>query len=195
MKLEILDPRRLVFTVHGFLSAPECEDFIITSESVGFRPAPITTRSGPVMAPEVRNHGRVMVDRHDLARTLWPRVRPLVPRTLKDSRDGQREAAGLNERFRFFRYEHRERFARHYDAPYVRDASEESLLSFVVYLNEGFEGGDTRFYTDDLELRFAVRPCTGTALFYDHNQLHEGAAVVGGRKYVMRTDVMYQLEA
>jgi hypothetical protein len=37
-----------------------------------------------------------------------------------------------------------------------------------------------------------VRPATGLALVFMHRQLHEGAEVVRGRKYVLRTDVMYQ---
>jgi hypothetical protein len=31
------------------------------------------------------------------------------------------------------------------------------------------------------------------ALIFVHDQLHEGAAVVSGRKYVLRTDVMYTI--
>jgi prolyl 4-hydroxylase len=30
------------------------------------------------------------------------------------------------------------------------------------------------------------------ALVFDHQQVHEGAAVESGRKYVLRTDVMYR---
>jgi prolyl 4-hydroxylase len=29
------------------------------------------------------------------------------------------------------------------------------------------------------------------ALLFDHHLLHEGAAVMSGRKYVLRSDVMY----
>lgn len=31
----------------------------------------------------------------------------------------------------------------------------------------------------------------GTALLFEHQQVHEGAVVRSGRKYVLRTDVMY----
>ena len=40
-----------------------------------------------------------------------------------------------------------------------------------------------------------MRPEWGKALVFYHRQLHEGLPVVRGRKYVLRTDVMYRHEA
>jgi len=37
-----------------------------------------------------------------------------------------------------------------------------------------------------------VVPRTGMALVFYHKMLHEGAVVLKGRKYVLRTDVMYR---
>ena len=31
----------------------------------------------------------------------------------------------------------------------------------------------------------------GQVLIFEHRQLHEGAPVLAGKKYVLRTDVMY----
>ena len=58
---------------------------------------------------------------------------------------------------------------------------------------DDFTGGETTFYdAEDLTaVRVSVRPQRGMALVFAHLQLHEGAAVVEGRKYVLRTDVMY----
>jgi predicted 2-oxoglutarate/Fe(II)-dependent dioxygenase YbiX len=92
---------------------------------------------------------------------------------------------GLNERFRFYRYDPGERFAPHRDGAYHRDNGEDSLLTFMVYLSEGFTGGDTVFPN------LAVTPRLGMALIFEHQILHEGAAVISGRKYVLRSDVMY----
>jgi hypothetical protein len=55
----------------------------------------------------------------------------------------------------------------------------------MVYLNDDFEGGETRFQ------RVTIRPMVGMALCFVHHLVHEGAEVLCGRKYVMRTDVMY----
>ena len=99
---------------------------------------------------------------------------------------------GLNERFRFYRYERGERFSWHLDGAYVRSRTERSQLTLMVYLSEGFEGGDTRFaetwFSTDRYL--AVRPRAGMALFFPHRLLHTGAEVTQGMKYVMRTDIM-----
>ena len=62
----------------------------------------------------------------------------------------------------------------------------------MIYLNDGYEGGNTKFYHDDDRLKANIVPRQGMALIFDHLQLHEGAPVVSGRKYVLRTDVMYR---
>ena len=64
-----------------------------------------------------------------------------------------------------------------------------SRLTFLVYLNDDFTGGETVFYYGKEKLR--VAPKTGAALVFVHKQLHEGAVLETGVKYVMRSDVMY----
>jgi hypothetical protein len=60
-----------------------------------------------------------------------------------------------------------------------------SLLTFMIYLNEGYAGGETRF--DDAK----VAGRTGMALVFHHGLVHEGAEVTEGKKYALRSDVMY----
>ena len=60
----------------------------------------------------------------------------------------------------------------------------------MVYLSEGFEGGATAFHTHRPALH--VLPECGMALVFYHRQVHEGMPVIAGRKYVLRTDVMYR---
>jgi hypothetical protein len=60
-----------------------------------------------------------------------------------------------------------------------------SLLTFMIYLNEGYEGGETRFES------LSVAGKLGMALVFEHGLLHESAEVTGGVKYVLRSDVMY----
>ena len=55
----------------------------------------------------------------------------------------------------------------------------------MIYLNDDFEGGATRF------MQAAVKPVKGTALVFAHPLSHQGDPVTAGRKYVVRTDVMY----
>jgi prolyl 4-hydroxylase len=169
-----------IFTFSEFLDASECEGYIQLGESRGFGDAPIETSSGPTMMKDVRNNSRVMVDDPELAQLVWERALPYVPRTLAGHR-----ALGVNERFRFYRYDPGQTFRWHRDGYFERPNRERSRLTLMVYLNDGFDGGETRFE------HVAINPVRGTALFFVHYLLHEGAEVRRGRKYVLRTDVMY----
>lgn len=169
-----------IWTIDGFLTPDECREWVAFAEEVGFEDAPITTSAGPVMAPDVRNNTRVMVDDVERADDLWQRIEPFVPR-----RSSFPEPIGLNERLRFYRYDPGQAFRWHFDGAYRRPNGERSHLTFMVYLNDDFEGGDTRFEET------VVEPRTGRALLFVHRQLHEGAEITSGRKYVLRTDVMY----
>jgi len=61
-----------------------------------------------------------------------------------------------------------------------------SMLTFLLYLNDGYEGGDTQFRWE------TVKPESGMLLVFPHNQSHQGAEIAAGTKYVLRSDVMYQ---
>lgn len=182
---EQLDGDR-IFVIRDFLNDAECESFIARSEQDGYHEATITTTRGFVMAKEIRDNARVIADDPSLADVLWQRARAFFPPNV----DGYRPV-GLNERFRFYRYDPGQKFALHYDGFFRRDNGEQSELTFMVYLNADFTGGETKFYGDDSKLRMTVRPQRGMALGFVHLQLHEGAPVESGRKYVLRTDVMY----
>ena len=90
------------------------------------------------------------------------------------------------------------------DGTYSDDAFNNTLhsrLTFLVYLNDGFEGGETVFYVPHPSINnciFAqpVQPQMGSVLCFPHGSavdslVHEGSAVVKGVKYVIRTDVLY----
>jgi prolyl 4-hydroxylase len=173
----------LAWTVPNRVTADECTSLIARIEAAGCMPAPITTATGFVMRPDIRNNTRATIDDHDLASTLFARVRPHVPEVMF----GGMRPIGANERFRCYRYEAGQRFGPHFDGAFIRDNGERSLLTLMVYLNEGFTGGETRF----LDWDRAVVPRAGMALLFQHRLLHEGAPVVAGVKYVLRSDVMY----
>ncbi|TMQ11763.1 MAG: hypothetical protein E6J90_18865 [Deltaproteobacteria bacterium] len=96
-------------------------------------------------------------------------------------------AVGVNERFRCYRYEPGQRFAPHYDGAFRRSRTEQSELTFMVYLNDDFVGGDTAFH----ELDVVVRSKAGMALLFQHRLLHEGCVIRSGVKCVLRSDMMY----
>jgi predicted 2-oxoglutarate/Fe(II)-dependent dioxygenase YbiX len=182
---EILDDR--IRCLFGAFSAEECADFIRFAEGIGFHEAPITTSAGFVMAPEIRNNTRVIHDDERLAASLWERLRPAIP-----ARIGGSVAVGLNERFRFYRYGPGEYFSWHYDGSFRRNDREHSLLTLMVYLDEGFEGGSTDFDVRHALEPIQVVPRRGMVLLFQHRILHRGAPVLRGVKRVLRTDVMYR---
>jgi len=174
-----------IFVIHDFLSRAECAAHLRHSEQVGYADAPITTASGFVLRKDIRDNDRVMIDDAALAAELFARAKPLLPATWFDW-----ELAGFNERFRYYRYGPGQKFDRHTDGYFERDNGERSHLTFMVYLSDGFEGGATAFHTHRPPL--VVLPECGKALVFYHRQVHEGMPVISGRKYVLRTDVMYR---
>jgi predicted 2-oxoglutarate/Fe(II)-dependent dioxygenase YbiX len=191
MQREVLLDRD-IFLIHDFLSAEECLHYIAFSEREGFDDAPITTSGGPVMAKNVRNNDRVMVDDPALAAVMYERAAPMLMSNYLVWRP-----VNFNERWRFYRYDPGQRFAPHYDGTYERDNGERSFFTFMIYLNEEMEGGETVFHrlpqgaTPEGSDTLRVKPKSGTALVFRHKLLHEGAPILKGRKYVMRTDLMF----
>jgi predicted 2-oxoglutarate/Fe(II)-dependent dioxygenase YbiX len=186
LQKNILDAEQ-IFTIPDFLSEEECARFIALSESLGYDDAPITTAAGFVMRKDVRDNLRVMHDDVELAAQWFALLQPFMPakRLIWD-------VCGLNERFRFYRYDVGQKFDLHYDGCFRRSDVEESLYTFMIYLNDDFVGGETNFYLQNGRLRLSVKPEKGKALLFWHAQLHEGAPVRTGRKYVVRSDVMYR---
>jgi hypothetical protein len=174
------DLARGVFTIAGVLTPDECREYIAWSEGYGYEIAPVSLPGGPVLRTDIRNNARAMVDTPERAGDLWSRLAADIPAVV----DGRR-AVGLNERLRFYRYGPGQRFAPHTDGCHRRDNGDESLMTLMIYLNGGARGGETRFENA------TVVPEPGLALVFDHYLLHEGAVVVEGQKYVLRSDVMY----
>ena len=170
-----------ICTVDEFFTPEECDAYIEHAESIGFDDAPIDTAFGPVVRKDVRNNMRVMVEDQTRANNLWERIPDYIPHTIADCC-----VCGVNERLRFYRYDIGQQFDWHYDGYFQRENGERSRLTFMVYLNDDFEGGETAF--DGIR----VKPRKGMALFFLHQILHKRQPVVKGRKYVLRTDVMYR---
>lgn len=173
-----------IFTVPNVLSAQECRDVIARIEAEKPATAPINTLGGTRVRIDVRNNERVMFDDPELAAMLLDRVKGEVPAEIHGM-----ELCGANERFRGYRYRPGMRFAPHADGAFVRNENEQSWYTFMVYLNEDFEGGRTTFL---VEPEVSITPETGKALLFQHPLIHEGSVVTAGVKYVLRTDVMYR---
>lgn len=181
MQLHILTSN--IFTIEDFLTAKECEAFIAKSEALGYEPATVETERGQKVITSVRNNNRVIYKDNELADELWRQLKPFAPTQI-----GISKAVGLNELFRFYKYQPGQEFKRHRDQSYIRDNGDASYYTFMIYLNENYEGGETNF--NDM----VIQPKQGLALVFLHNLEHEGSAVKTGVKYVLRTDIMFRFE-
>ena len=173
-----------VFVVPDFLTPQECSDLIACSEAAGFSAADVRTATGQASMPTIGNNDRLILSLDDVLVASW--VALVVGRLLAFDLPeiaGER-AVGLPRDVRFYRYGPGQRFKMHKDGPWREDELT-SRLTFLVYLNEGFDGGGTDFR--DL----IVTPKVGSALIFEHATWHEGAAVTAGTKYVLRSDVLY----
>ena len=172
-----------IILVEDFFSPQECEHYILWSEQQGYEEAKVQTSSGQVMMKNLRNNSRIMFSDEVLAEKIWKKIQPFcIPEI------GIAKAFGLNEMFRFYKYEVGQKFKRHIDGSYQRNEQEFSLYTLLIYLNEGFEGGKTTF--DNL----IIHPKIGSALIFKHQLKHEGKEILSGEKYVLRTDIMYRLK-
>lgn len=169
--------------IPDFMSADECAEQIRRAEALGFGDAPINSFRGVVMRKDIRDNTRVMLDDPDRAHWIWERLAPIFPAAL--AMPGWRPV-GLNERLRYYRYDPGQFFRPHTDGYFARENGDRSFLTFLVYLNEDFSGGETCFPGE------TIRPRSGAALLFSHPVLHESRTLEQGRKYVLRTDVMFR---
>ncbi len=170
--------------VHDLFTADECKAHIEQVDQLGTEKAKVGGGAG-FYAPKLRNNQRLIVDSPDYAALLFERATEYLPEEMNGC-----QLVGVNERLRYYLYGPGQFFGPHRDGAFIRDDYERSRLTFMVYLNDDFEGGHTIFH----DLSEEARPRRGSALFFQHRLLHEGAKVTAGQKYVLRTDVMYRGE-
>lgn len=172
-----------IFLIQDFLTKKECNHFIEKGKEEKFKKAKVNVHGKQVMIQSVRNNERVMFKDEELANTLWEKLKPFMPETF-----GKYKVKEVNELFRIYKYTKGQRFKMHRDGSFQRNDKECSFFSFLIYLNQDFEGGETYF-----ERGNKITPRQGNALLFHHPLRHEGKAIISGTKYVLRTDVMYTL--
>lgn len=203
----------------GVLTSWECQQLIHAASLLGFRP------DHPLSAdkPTGIDSCEWFVD-DSIRMELFRRVRPHLPSTLQLPQQQHDQPIRvilhqLNARFRCFRYAQDCVYRPHIDGSWPESRLDsngmydcdsnggggaqyaKSYLTFLLYLNDNFEGGETRFYMPtDVGGMMArgVVPKQGSVLVFPQGNtsslIHEGSAVTSGTKYVIRTDVLYQQE-
>lgn len=170
-----------IFLIEDFLTPQECDHYIELTHEQVFEEAKINMHGRQLMNKGVRDNERLMVFDTNLAETLFRKAFEFLPQQHEDYR-----ILDFNEMFRIYKYSPGQRFKMHRDGSYIRNEHEKSFYTFLIYLNDDFEGGETEF-----ENLFTVAPKKGSALVFYHPLRHEGKTLISGLKYVLRTDVMY----
>ncbi|KAK1466499.1 prolyl 4-hydroxylase [Colletotrichum cuscutae] len=193
------------------LSVDECKAIITAGETVNFLPDAPLREDGDISILAHNFYWVVDTAFHD---ALWSRVSSFVPQSVD-----RRKVRGLNRRFRVYRYVPGAEYRAHIDGAwppsgilpddtYVYDASPEdkkqsSLFTFLIYLNDEFEGGETTYFLpaarEGTLNAYPVRPVMGGVAVFPHGDakgapLHEGTGVRKGAKYVIRTEVEYDVK-
>lgn len=182
--MEKIDLHENIFFIKNFLSTEECHNHLSYCETQPFEEAKVGIEGKQTMMKGIRNNDRILFHNNDLAAKLWKRVQDFIPENME-----RYKAIGLNEMFRFYRYTKGQRFKMHRDGSYKRNEEERSFFSFIIYLNDDFEGGET-----DFRKLFSIKPEQGAALIFHHPYRHEGKELLSGTKYILRTDVMYKID-
>ncbi|EMT69458.1 hypothetical protein FOC4_g10003181 [Fusarium odoratissimum] len=188
----------------------ECKAIIAAGEYVNFVPDAPLREDGDISILAHNFYWVVDKTFHD---TLWSRIQPFVPVSMNG-----RLARGINRRFRVYRYVPGAEYRAHIDGAwppsgitkedkYVYDDSpdekkQSSLFTFLIYLNQDFEGGETTYFLpaarEGILNAYPVRPVMGGAAIFPHGEinatLHEGTGVRKGAKYVIRTEIEYDVE-
>jgi len=134
MKKEILGYH--ISAMDNFLSEEDCARYINMSEEKGYEKAGVNTEKGTVIVETVRSNNRILFKDEQMAGDIWGKIQDHVP-----ARIGNSYAIGLNELFRFYKYEPGQQFRRHTDESFIRNESEASYYTLLIYLNEDYEGG------------------------------------------------------
>ncbi|MEM7012292.1 MAG: 2OG-Fe(II) oxygenase [Verrucomicrobiota bacterium] len=191
--MEAVEHKPGVITIEPFFIPAECQLFIDKSEELGFEEATVSTTHGAVMMKGLRNNDRLIFNSFEVANDLWPRLRPFIDRVgIPYGRP-----KSINERFRVYRYGSDQRFKRHLDGS-VEVRGLKSFITFMVYLNDDFEGGATKFqefrHQDGERIvdEISIQPKAGKTLLFQHDLWHEGEYVLSGQKYVLRSDIFFE---
>ncbi len=174
--------------IPGVFSPQECLAIIEQAEAAGLSAASVAFSSGAQVDARIRNNDRVNFTDTQLLATWWQRLQAQLPVV---STWGI--AAGLNPALRVYRYLPGQRFKAHKDGVVHLPDGSQTRLTALLYLNDVTAGGETLLLPEGpaSAVSVPIPPQCGAVLLFEHRCWHEGATLQSGRKYVLRTDVIY----
>lgn len=184
-------PGLQAFILDDILTAKECTMLIDATESVGYEQSHVNVGGKLIVLKNVVDSASCVIDDVNFATEIFHRIYSFVPLYLPDPMEPgwEGEVCGINPLFRFLRYgAGAEGFTSHRDnSTHLMDEHDErSLLTVVIYLNEGYEGGETRFcqhlnvHAVHEDVLFTTPVKCGTVLLFHHDCIHD----VAGNSYI-----------
>jgi hypothetical protein len=191
------------------LTHKECHQIVQTATHLGFRPDhPVSIEN-----PTGIDSCEWFVDA-SIRDKLYARVQQCLPQTVENEKgDTIATLKSINPRWRLFRYGQDCVYRPHIDGSWPESRLNEegayecdesgatrSYYTLLMYLNQGFEGGETKFYFASPEgmVCRGIVPLQGALMIFPQantaSLIHEGSRVTKGTKYVVRTDVLYELK-
>ncbi len=200
---------KIGFVLSNVFTKAECDEIIAATEVRGYEPALVDIGGGKqTLMTDLRKNARCMWKNNELAEHIYARVAIHLP-----SHWSKRTRAGLNPLLRVLKYEPSDYFRAHYDGSYQDPTNKQrSYFTLQLYLNDEMKGGATRFIAakDQHSVKsdssgktgdeigehggandIDIQPKAGSVLVFEHELLHTGCTVLEGKKYCVRTDVMY----
>eukprot|EP00026_Physarum_polycephalum_P003215 Phypoly_transcript_03225.p1 GENE.Phypoly_transcript_03225~~Phypoly_transcript_03225.p1 ORF type:complete len:786 (+),score=88.51 Phypoly_transcript_03225:55-2412(+) len=179
------------FTISNFLTAEECNYYIEQGMKMGF------DKLIGEYPQHYRNSTRCLTRSEELAAKLFERLKAHFRRSdVDDARpygfniEGKWIPVGLNDVFKLSCYLEKSHFYKHYDGCFVVNDDCRSIFTLLVYLNNDYQGGSTRFAAPPKSA--TVTGETGKAVIFNHDLGHTGNVVTKGVKFVMKTEVLFR---
>ena len=154
-----------LFVLDGLILRTECDDLIARARAQGFSRA-------RQRAAGRENEESFIIDR-DVTGALLERLSVVSP------------ARRIDDLVEIYRYGIGDSISEHSDGPCRMVDDGISAATLLIYLNDGFDGGETVFPKLDL----AIRPVCTRALVFAHGVPHAARHVTAGEKFVARVNI------
>ena len=217
LKLDVLHPQT-VYVARNFLSPTECQAWIDHVHNDQHQPMeyvshPATRTMAHRECSRWQRNDWTMADR------IFQRIQMTIPmqeldfgfvavsrnsRGSRTTEEAQQEVEqqqqlpiACNGNLRIYKYDKGMRFGRHVDESNETERGT-TQVTVLIYLSD-CQGGATRFHVSNATTRrtsngVVFEPQVGAILFHVHGEKcleHEADPVLGGTKYVLRTDLVY----
>jgi len=209
------------FKLRQVLTPEECRDMIHTvfpdkkNFTANHKAIPVLSRAwDPDPEASYRILGsRIFTHSTEVADALFQRTVALLPQTFitytpTEKRQQVWKIKGLHPRIRFVCYKKGQSFPPHRDDPWIQSPTVRSHFTFCIYLSNGsskgkshnFAGGEFAFLDEknkkpngNPQEIHIFQPEHGLVIIFPHNTLHESKELTRGYKFMIRSDIMYDL--